>query len=106
MYWSEYFVAPSNSKSFDRPKGKDLRYLRRTAGFLKPYWQRVIGAVLALTITAFSVLALGQGMRELIDTLRCSGGNQSETARVLGVSRITIWKRVKKYEIDLAVDLQ
>jgi len=61
-------VAPSNSKSFDRPKGKDLRYLRRTAGFLKPYWRRVIGAVLALTVTAFSVLALGQGLRDLIDS--------------------------------------
>jgi two-component system response regulator HydG len=47
-----------------------------------------------------------QERQKLIDTLRCSGGNQSETARVLGVSRITIWKRVKKYEIDLAVDLQ
>ena len=61
-------MAPSNSKSFDRPKGKDLRYLRRTAGFLKPYWRRVIGAVLALTVTAFSVLALGQGLRDLIDS--------------------------------------
>lgn len=61
-------MAPSNSKSFDRPKGKDLRYLRRTAEFLKPYWRRVIGAVLALTVTAFSVLALGQGLRDLIDS--------------------------------------
>lgn len=42
---------------------------------------------------------------KLIDTLRRFRGNQSETARALGVSRVTIWKRIKKYEIDLAADL-
>ena len=41
----------------------------------------------------------------LINTLRRFKGNQSETARVLGVSRVTIWKRIKKYEIDLAAEL-
>jgi len=44
-----------------------LRYLSRTAGFLKPYWQRVIGAIVALTVTALAVLGLGQGLRQLID---------------------------------------
>jgi PAS domain S-box-containing protein len=42
---------------------------------------------------------------QLIHTLRRFGGNQSETARALGVSRVTIWKRIKKYNIDLAADL-
>ena len=70
-------MAPSNSKSFDRPKGKDLRYLRRTAGFLKPYWRRVIGAVAALTVTAFSVLALGQGLRDLIDSGFSDGNGEA-----------------------------
>jgi len=42
---------------------------------------------------------------KLIHTLRRFRGNQSETARALGVSRVTIWKRIKKYEIDLAADL-
>ena len=37
----------------------------------------------------------------LIQTLRRVGGNQSEAARILGVSRVTIWKRIKKYDIDL-----
>jgi PAS domain S-box-containing protein len=37
----------------------------------------------------------------LVDTLREVGGNQSEAARILGVSRVTIWKRIKKYGIDL-----
>ena len=41
----------------------------------------------------------------LVDTLRQVGGNQSEAARILGVSRVTIWKRIKKYGIDLETDL-
>ena len=43
--------------------------------------------------------------KKLIDTLRQVGGNQSEAARILGVSRVTIWKRIKKYGIDLETDL-
>jgi DNA-binding NtrC family response regulator len=39
---------------------------------------------------------------EMIEVLRRVGGNQSEAARLLGVSRVTIWKRIKKYRIDLA----
>lgn len=42
----------------------------------------------------------------LLDVLRQTGGNQSETARRLGVSRITVWKRIKKYHIDLKNDLE
>ena len=55
---------------------------------------------------ARSSTASWQEEREnLINALRRFKGNQSETARVLGVSRVTIWKRIKKYEIDLAEDL-
>ncbi len=43
--------------------------------------------------------------KHLIQTLRRVGGNQSEAARLLGVSRVTIWKRIKKYGIDLNADL-
>lgn len=38
---------------------------------------------------------------ELIRILRQVSGNQSEAARVLEVSRVTIWKRIKKYGIDV-----
>ncbi len=41
----------------------------------------------------------------LIQTLLRVGGNQSEAARLLGVSRVTIWKRLKKYGIDLNSEL-
>jgi two-component system response regulator HydG len=37
--------------------------------------------------------------------LRECDGNQSEVARRLGVSRVTVWKRVKKFGIDLKNDL-
>ena len=43
---------------------------------------------------------------KLIQTLRQVGGNQSEAARLLGVSRVTVWKRIKKYGVDLGAELE
>ena len=40
-----------------------------------------------------------QEKEQLLDALRKAGGNQSEAARNLGVSRVTIWKRMKKHGI-------
>ena len=37
----------------------------------------------------------------LIDALRQSNGNQSQAARILGISRVTVWNRMRKYGIDL-----
>lgn len=51
----------------ERDKAKDLRPLRRAAGFLRPYRMRIFFALVALTITATTVLAMGQGLRILID---------------------------------------
>jgi two-component system, NtrC family, response regulator HydG len=42
---------------------------------------------------------------ELLRLLRETGGNQSETARRLGVSRITVWKRIKKHRIDVKKEI-
>jgi transcriptional regulator of acetoin/glycerol metabolism len=47
-----------------------------------------------------------QQRKKLIQTLRQVGGNQSEAARLLGVSRVTVWKRIKKYGIDLGAELE
>ena len=41
------------------------------------------------------------GKKELIDALRRSAGNQSEAARLLGVSRVTVWSRMKKLGVDV-----
>lgn len=52
----------------DRPKGRDIKSLRRALSFLAPYRIRVILATFALTVTAGTVLALGQGLRVLVDS--------------------------------------
>ena len=36
---------------------------------------------------------------ELIETLKKTAGNQSEAARILGVTRVTIWNRMKRFGI-------
>ncbi|MDJ0666814.1 MAG: sigma 54-interacting transcriptional regulator [Desulfobacterales bacterium] len=42
---------------------------------------------------------------KLLAALRACGGNQSQAAQQLNVSRVTIWKWIKKYGIDLANDV-
>lgn len=37
----------------------------------------------------------------LLRALQKAGGNQSEAARILGISRVTVWNRMKKFNIDL-----
>ena len=38
---------------------------------------------------------------QLIDALKKSNGNQSKAADLLGISRVTVWNRMKKYNISL-----
>jgi PAS domain S-box-containing protein len=37
----------------------------------------------------------------LVHALRQTNGNQSQAARILGINRVTVWNRMKKYGIDL-----
>jgi len=39
--------------------------------------------------------------QELIDALKRSGGNQSEAARLLGVSRVTVWNRIRQFGLNV-----
>jgi two-component system response regulator HydG len=39
--------------------------------------------------------------RELIEALDRAGGRKGEAARILGISRVTLWKRIKKYGIEM-----
>ncbi len=48
-------------------KQQDLRLLMRLLPFITPYKKMVFGAALALILTAGVSLALGQGIRLLID---------------------------------------
>ncbi len=42
---------------------------------------------------------------ELIRALRQSKGNRSEAARILGISRVTVWKQINKFAIDIPREL-
>ncbi len=45
---------------------------------------------------------LGKSEKEkLLDALRESDGNQTLAAKILGVSRVTVWKRIKKHKVEL-----
>ena len=37
----------------------------------------------------------------LVEALKKTNGNQSQAARLLGINRVTVWNRMKKYGIDL-----
>jgi two-component system response regulator HydG len=39
--------------------------------------------------------------KEILETLIRAGGNQSEAARLLGVSRVTVWSWIRKFRIDV-----
>lgn len=51
----------------ERDKRRDLRLLRPALRFLAPYKWRVVGASIALVLTAGVTLSVGQGIRLLID---------------------------------------
>lgn len=39
--------------------------------------------------------------QELVHALRRSRGNQTQAARILGISRVTVWNRIKRYGMDV-----
>ncbi len=51
----------------ERPKAREIRQLTRILGFLQPYRRQLALALVALTVAAASVLAMGQGLRRVID---------------------------------------
>jgi ATP-binding cassette subfamily B protein len=51
----------------NRPKARDIRQLARILGFLKPYRRQIAIAATALVIASGSILALGQGLKKVID---------------------------------------
>ncbi len=56
------------------------------------------------TFASEQMTTTSQGVAEkeaLIQALRQTGGNQTQAAKVLGINRVTVWNRMKKYGIDL-----
>ncbi|HZF36379.1 MAG TPA: ABC transporter transmembrane domain-containing protein, partial [Candidatus Angelobacter sp.] len=64
---SEPSQKPDSFASRERAKGRDLRRLSRLWPFVRPYRWHVVGAIIAATIAASTVLALGRGIGALID---------------------------------------
>ena len=44
--------------------------------------------------------------RQLIEALRATGGNQTQAARLLGINRVTVWNRMRKYGINLKLEIK
>lgn len=51
----------------ERAKSRDIKVLRHVLRFLRPYTPQVIGASVALLVTAGATLAIGRGLGGLID---------------------------------------
>lgn len=56
-----------DARQSDRPRSRDLRQLLELRAFLRPYRWEIVGATVALIVTAGTMMALGQGLRHLID---------------------------------------
>jgi len=59
----------------ERPAGGDLKRIRLLWQFVRPYKLQVIGACIALTVAAATVLGLGFGLRKLVDEGFASGNS-------------------------------
>lgn len=71
------------------PKG-DIGHLLRLARFLLPYRGRIAGALIALVVAASCVLALGQGLRSVVDGGFGSGDPRLLNAALAGVVAIAV----------------
>jgi len=40
-------------------------------------------------------------VNEAFEELKQTNGNRSRAARILGINRVTVWNRMKKYGVDL-----
>ncbi len=61
-------AATGTDKPTDEPPRRDIRGLRAIGPYLGPYRWQIAGALVALTVAGFTVLALGQGLRQLVDS--------------------------------------
>jgi ATP-binding cassette subfamily B protein len=64
--------------------------LRRLVGFLTPYRLRIAGALVALIVAAGSVLALGQGLKHVIDAGFASGEPRLLDQALAGVVGVAV----------------
>lgn len=73
----------------ERGRSRDLRQLRHALAFLAPYRWAVVGASVALVITASVTLSVGQGIRLLIDR-GFAEGSPEVLIRSIGIFAIMV----------------
>ncbi len=71
-----------------------LRTLTRIGAFLRPYRRQVVYAAIALVVAAAAVLAVGQGLKGVIDR-GFGAGNAGELDRTLALmlAVVVVWRR-------------
>jgi len=74
----------------ERPGGRDMAQFKRLARFLRPYRLRIAGALAALLVAAACVLALGQGLRYVIDAGFASADAQILDAALAAVLALSV----------------
>src|SRR3972149_10412440 len=78
------------SAPFTTPPKGDLIQLGRLARFLAPYCWQIAGALAALVVAASCVLALGQGLRHVIDAGFGSGDPHLLNAALAAVVAVSV----------------
>lgn len=78
-----------SSTDAERPRSKDLTRLTPVLRFLAPYKWAVIGATVALVLTASITLSVGQGVRLLIDE-GFALGSEAMLERSIGIFAVMV----------------
>ncbi|MCF8053325.1 MAG: sigma 54-interacting transcriptional regulator [Desulfobacterales bacterium] len=63
--------------------------------------RQIRGKLQPVSGTSASAGGDAQEKQALIDALAATGGNQTQAAKLLGINRVTVWNRMRKYGIDL-----
>ena len=58
------------------------------------------------TVEPVVVSTSSKERQQLIDALHSAGGNQSQAARLLGINRVTVWNRMRKYGVNLKREIK
>ena len=66
---------------------------------------KVVNGGAPLAVETTKPPSFSREREQMLAVLKKVRGNQSEAARMLGVSRVTVWKRIKKYGIDLSREI-
>ncbi|MDF2096837.1 ABC transporter transmembrane domain-containing protein [Aquibaculum arenosum] len=84
-------------QQFDRPTGRDFRVLTYLWRFVRPYKLQVAGAMVALVIAAGTLLAIGTGLRGLVDEGFAAGDTGRLDRAVLGLFGVVVVLALASY---------